>query len=173
MSLSWSKGEGALILIAFTDSLLSFSSSAVNSITVNWQEYDMTPEGTLLFRSEHPTNLYFGANESQLILEMSSSTLFRNAVGNITVVYDGSGGLGGYGGPVSQFSRMFTPSDLVPYFNHFNDPEHFQLSNIEISKNSTYLVYITRPQYSIPNEHAVELRDIQISHLTLTNIEDV
>lgn len=54
---------------------------------------------------------------------------FRNAVGDITLTYDGAGELEGEGGPVQEFEETFTPVDLIPKHNP-NDVEHIELNLI-------------------------------------------
>ena len=56
---------------------------------------------------------------------------FRNAAGDITLTYDGAGGLEGEGGPVENFEETFTPIELVPKPNQ-NNAEHIELSLIAI-----------------------------------------
>lgn len=75
--------------------------------------------------------LTFITTESRrnLLLLFASGTVgsFRNAAGNITLTYDGAGGLEGEGGPVEDFEETFAPIGLVPKPNQ-NDAEHIELS---------------------------------------------
>ena len=72
----------------------------------------------------------FDAGSSlNLLLIFASGTVgsFRNAAGNITLTYDGAGGLEGEGGPVEAFEETFTPTGLTPKPNQ-NDAEHLEIS---------------------------------------------
>lgn len=62
-----------------------------------------------------------------LLLLFASGTVgsFRNAAGNITLTYDGAGGLEGEGGPVEDFTETFTPVGLTPKPNQ-SDAEHIE-----------------------------------------------
>ena len=52
---------------------------------------------------------------------------FSSAVGNMSVSYDGLGGLQGQGGPSESFTSTFTPSGLT-WKGHQCDEEHFTMS---------------------------------------------
>ena len=75
--------------------------------------------------------LTFITTESRrnLLLLFASGTVgsFRNTAGNITLTYDGAGGLEGEGGPVEDFAETFIPIGLVPKPNQ-NDAEHIELN---------------------------------------------
>ena len=69
---------------------------------------------------------------NKLYLAMNTPN-FGSAVGDITVSYDGLGGLRGYGGTVLPFSGSFTPIGLT-FKGHHNNNEHINmgLSNVNI-----------------------------------------
>lgn len=73
--------------------------------------------------------LYGSTSQKKVVLIFGSGTTdgFRNAVGPITVIYDGTGFLAGEGGPVEAFEETFTPTDLLAKPNQ-NDAEHIELA---------------------------------------------
>lgn len=79
--------------------------------------------------SEMILEVFDTGSSMNLLLLFTSGTVgsFRNTVGNITLTYDGAGGLNGDGGPVEDFEETFTPIGLVPKPNQ-NDAEHIELS---------------------------------------------
>ena len=79
-------------------------------------------------------------NTIVLTLESGNGNNLQNAVGAVTVNYDGSGGLVGYGGSVSAFSERFTPTGLVSK-PHQNDAEYVEITSISGSGNRIEVLY--------------------------------
>lgn len=109
------------------------------------------------------------SDENVVLLTLPSGNMnsFQNAVGDVTVSYDGSGTLMGHGGPVADFEVSFTPKDLIPKVP-FNNIEHVTLSGISINPR---LVRITRTDTKIQNEH-VTLAGISIT-ASLTHVDNI
>jgi hypothetical protein len=73
----------------------------------------------------------------------------QNAVGDITVSYDGSGTLMGEGGPVLAFEHVFTPEGLVPK-NNPHDAEHIEIQSANVDSTLLKIFY---SDYHSSNEH--------------------
>jgi len=69
------------------------------------------------------------SGDDAIILSLGNGNLasLQTAVGNVTLIYDGSGPLCGDGGPVGPFSETFTP-DIAEFKPDLNDPEHLEIS---------------------------------------------
>ena len=87
-----------------------------------------------------------------------------NAIGNVTIGYDGLGGLRGRGGPSSAFSGSFTPTGLT-WKGHQNDEEHIR-TTITARRNLIAITFHnTREQ-----EHVM----MSVTAVaTLTHIQDI
>jgi len=103
--------------------------------------------------------------DKKILILTPSLPNFSSAVGNMTVSYDGLGGLVGAGGPSSAFVGTFTPSGLT-WKGHQNDEEHIEIG---VAAN-VVLVSITSHNAQEPAEHI----EIGIAAtVTLTNIHDL
>ena len=76
-----------------------------------------------------------------LVLSFSPGniTSIQNAVGDVSVAYDGSGTLKGLGGPVFAFDETFRPENLDPK-NHPHDAEHIEV-NVQAVSNLMRIYY--------------------------------
>lgn len=101
-----------------------------------------------------------------LLFDSGSTNSIQRAVGDITVVYDGSGTLKGQGGPVMAFERTFTPEGLDPK-NNPHATEHIEIADM-VSTGTLTRIYHTDAS---GNEH-IELSDISAVGV-LTRIEDI
>lgn len=101
-----------------------------------------------------------------IVLNLSPGNVnsFQNAVGNITLSYDGTGELAGEGGPVEAFEETFTPTGLTPKPNQ-NDAEHLEIS-------ATVAGILTRIYYTdvAANGH---LEITATASGTLTHVDDL
>ena len=81
-------------------------------------------------------------NRNTLILRLplGNPHSIQNAIGEVTLVYDGSGGLIGLGGSVSSFAFPFMPEDLEVK-PHQHDVEHIEITDISGTGNNIHLVY--------------------------------
>ena len=127
--MSWVKGDGAKIIIVFTEPLTGTVTGNESCFTVTVPEYSYVPGGMLrdVLKAVYTTSAGNTANE--LILEMKPLERFESAAGDITVAYSGAGILAGEGGSVAAFTQTFTPSDLVPKPDQ-NDSEHIIIAGI-------------------------------------------
>lgn len=75
-----------------------------------------------------------------VILTMEPLERFESAAGDISVSYDGTGGLMGDGGLVEPFTASFMPEGLVPKPDQ-NDAEHIEISGITASGTLTRIYY--------------------------------
>lgn len=107
-------GDGELIVIEFTQDIINDVSGTHEHFEIEFQEYDFVPGGSLVNKTRVPSAVSNYSTNS-ILLEFPSGNIngFQNAVGQITVNYDGAGGITGYGGPVPPFSEVFFPIDLI------------------------------------------------------------
>ena len=100
-----------------------------------------------------------------LYFASGSANSFRNAAGDITLTYDGAGGLDGEGGPVEAFEETFTPIGLVPKPNQ-NANGHIDLGLTA----SGVLTRIYRTSVKSGDEHL----ELQLSASgALTHVDDI
>lgn len=163
----WTKGEGGYIKITFTEPLTSIVSGNQPHFTVSWQEYDMVPGGSLINKTGEVLETFAGETNYILILGMQPLQRFKNAVGRITVSYDGAGTLQGEGGSVEEFSVSFLPQDLIAK-NNPHHSEHLEISSITVTGSLPLVTYYD----SQSNPEHLEISSITVSG-TLTNIEDL
>lgn len=89
---------------------------------------------------------------------------FSSAIGNMTVSYDGLGGLKGVGGPSPSFTGRFTPRGLT-WKGHQNDEEHIEM-------NTSVNINLMRVTYNDTQES--EHMEMSVSAtIVLTNIHDL
>lgn len=166
--MSWVKGDGAKIKIVFDSPLVGDVTGKQNSFTVTVPEYTYVPGGTIQNVVKTVASTYAGDTAYELILEMEPLKRFESAAGNITVAYNGAGGLAGQGGAVQPFTTSFTPVDLVPKPDQ-NDAEHIEIGNV------TAVGTLTRIYYT--NTVDQEQGHINISGIsatgTLTHVNDI
>ena len=172
-----SKADGKYIAIQFTQPLTNdLSSVNASAFTVTGQQYDKQPGGVLV-----PGNYLvdsvgrYDSIDGDIVLEGTRTILltmkdlnrFHNVAGDLTVAYDGSGGLLGAGGAVAAFSVPFTPENLVIKPNP-HDEEHME---IDVSATGT----LTRIYYTDTTEQ--DQGHISISSITavcnLINVDDL
>lgn len=89
---------------------------------------------------------------------------FSSAVGDMTVSYDGLGGLQGTGGPTQGFTGTFTPMGLTWKGNQ-NDAEHIEVE-VDASVTLTEIIYHSAQE----TEHVEVSAGITV---TLTDIHDI
>lgn len=123
----WTIGDGAYIRIRFSEPLVGAITGNQAHFTVSWMQYDYVPGGALVEQEYTPLAVHTTDSNDELVLEMPTLHHFYNAVGQITIAYDGAGTLAGDGGAVEAFEFAFTPTDLIPKPNQ-NDAEHIELS---------------------------------------------
>lgn len=102
-----------------------------------------------------------------LVLPRGNVNSFQNAIGDVTVSYDGSGTLMGLGGPVAAFEKAFTPTDL-DYKEDQNDAEHIELISVTAKPNLMKIFY---KHFDSKAEH-LEIVGVTAS-ATLMNVDDI
>lgn len=163
----WTKGEGAYIKITFTESLTYAVDGNQSHFTITWQEYNMVPGGSLINKTGTVLQTFLGEYDDELILEMQPLQRFHNAVGQITVAYDGAGTLQGDGGAVEAFSASFTPQDLEPK-NNPHHSEHLEIVSVSATGSLPLVTY-----YNTRSSHEhLEIVSVTASG-TLTHIDDL
>lgn len=107
------------------------------------------------------------ARSALLTLPQGNQNSIQNAVGDVTVHYDGHGFLRGEGGGVQPFDFTFSPRGLV-YKGDQNDAEHIEISDIAADGILTRIYYTDAKS---GDEH------IEITNITavgvLTHIDDI
>lgn len=136
----WTKGDGARIQIRFTEPIVGDVSGATSAFTVTVPEYTYVPGGTLQDVAKTAASVTAGETASDIILTMNPLERFESAAGDITVTYDGTGGLMGDGGPVEPFTVSFAPAELIPKPDQ-NDEEHIEISDITATGTLTRIYY--------------------------------
>ena len=104
------------------------------------------------------------ADDKKILVLTPDIPNFSSAIGNMTISYDGLGGLRGRVGPTAAFTGTFTPAGLT-WKGHQNDVEH-----IEVSTSAN--VALTHIDFY----DAQETEHIEVSAsatVTLTNIHDL
>lgn len=77
--------------------------------------------------------------DKKVLMLTSAIPNFSSAIGNITVSYDGHGGLRGEGGNAAAFTGTFTPTNLT-WKGHQNDEEHIEV-DIDADVDLIAIVY--------------------------------
>lgn len=102
-----------------------------------------------------------------LTLPVGNQNSIQNAVGDVTVHYDGHGFIRGEGGGVQPFDFAFTPTDLT-YKGDQNDNEHVEIADITADGK---LIRVEYTDAKSGDEH------VEISNITavgvLTHIDDI
>lgn len=138
------------------------------TFNITGQEYNFVPEGALSQKTYLISKIYTHPTEpNSIILETPDLTKFENVVGDLTIVYDGTGNLMGLGGPVLAFSTTFTPTDLIPKPDQ-NDPEHLELTGITATSALTLIHYYTAQE----GAERIEISNISATS-TLTKVSDL
>lgn len=111
------------------------------------------------------SQIIINSNADKKVLVLTTALPnFSSAVGNMSVSYDGLGGLQGTGGPSEAFTGTFTPSGLT-WKGHQNDEEH-----IEITINPSMWLRLVVYYDTYEEEHA----EITITaNVVLTDIHDL
>lgn len=103
-------------------------------------------------------------DKKKLVLNLNTPN-FSSAVGNMTISYDGLGGLQGVGGPAAAFDGAFTPSGLT-WKGHQNDEEHIEVG---VAAN----VVLTEITYHTAQEPVEHVEVSVAATVTLTDIHDL
>ena len=157
--------DGMTIIVTMTQDLLDADFANMhNHFGIDLVEYEYVPLGDLEGTSRTVSSVTkTGAREITLVLDRPN---ISSAIGNITINYDGLGGLKGYGGPTRSFVQSFTPTGLT-WKGHQNDVEHIELNDIETSVTVTPLSY-----HDTQTKEHLEMNDIE-TNITLINIHDL
>lgn len=152
--------NGGPVLSSFPDDLTG--ATLYIKVSLDTADVYQTPQFSGL-------ELTFITTESRrnLLLYFASGSVnsFRNAARDITLTYDGAGGLEGEGGPVEAFEETFTPIGLVPKPN--------QNANGHIDLGLTASGVLTRI-YHTSVKSGDEHLELQLSASgALTHVDDI
>lgn len=167
-----SKADGKYIAIQFTQPLTNeFTGAEAAAFSVTGQVYDMVPEGELIAGDFQVDTVerYPTPRVNVIRLVMKDLKRFHNIVGDLTVAYDGSGGLMGAGGSVAAFAETFTPTDLVPKPD-IHEPVHIEILNA-IAAGNLMLIEYTNMQDDGSENHLELLNAVAAG--TLTHVNDI
>lgn len=134
---------------------------------VSFDQYSFVPEGTLS-KTEKDIESIEVVDENTIVLALFDGNMksIQNSIGEVTVIYDGSGSLMGIGGAVEAFEVKFTPEELT-YKGHQNDVEHIEIVGVQATSNLIEILYID----SRCVEH-IEIADV-IAVGSLISIDDI
>lgn len=161
--------DGMKIGVSFDRALMESSiAGSLSGFTLSGQEYTYVPGGelqdktyTLASVEAHPTE------PNSILITTAEGSRFCSAAGNLTLSYNGAGGLRGEGDVVAAFTLTITPEDLLPK-PHQNDAEHLEITSITPNAN---LIQIYYSDYQQGGEH-LEITSISAT-ATLTHIDDL
>lgn len=121
--------NGMEITVVFTEDLLESNLTLLAShLGIIDQEYTYVPEGSLQTTTRTIASVTKVDNKT-LLLTVTKPSL-SNAIGNVTITYDGLGGLRGLGGPSAAFTGTFAITG-VTWKGNQNDVEHIQFKHLE------------------------------------------
>ena len=106
------------------------------------------------------------STDKKILVLTSAPPNFSSAIGNMTVNYDGLGGLSGLGGPTAPFSGAFTPTGLT-WKGHQNDEEHINVS-MSATAGTTLITY-----HSAQNDNEHLSVSFTGATVTLTDVHDL
>lgn len=137
--LSASNSDVMTIDLVLTEMMLNTDvSDMLSHFTITWQEYDWTPGGALHTETRTLATLT-KINDTTLRMVINKPS-FTSVIGDITISYDGQGGLRGLGGPASAFEDSFTPTGLT-WKGHQNDEEHIEFTGVTANIDLHAIVY--------------------------------
>lgn len=123
----YNNGEDMKVYIQFDLNLTNADITTLGShFSLSLSEYSYIPEGSLVAKTRSIAAMDFYNGTTDTIELTINNPNFSSAVGDITVIYDGTGGLKGIGGPVAAFSETFTPTGLTWKGNQ-NDVEYIKV----------------------------------------------
>lgn len=159
---------GQTVFVTFDAELISdFAPGVLSSFKARFQTRTFAPDGDIVTVERTPIQLLLD-NDGKIVLTFGGGNQndLSNALGDISIVYDGSGGLTGDGNPVVPFTQIFTPAGLVqkPDQRH---AEHIDISDIAVSGTLVPILY----HYGYEAEH-IDISGITASGV-LTNVEDI
>lgn len=123
-----SNGGDTVIFVSFSLAVTGELADAAAHFTARLSVPDCVPDGTLHEETRTPVSaVWSGSDTLALAFSIGNLTALNNAVGQITLIYDGGAIIYGAGGPVSPFELAFLPTGLTPKYNP-NDAEHIEIS---------------------------------------------
>lgn len=137
--LSASNSDEMTIDLVLTEIMLNTDvSDMLSHFTITWQEYDWTPGGALHTETRSLATLT-KIDDTTLRMVINNPS-FTSVIGDITISYDGLGGLRGLGGPASAFEDSFTPTGLI-WKGHQNDEEHIEFTGVTANIDLHAIIY--------------------------------
>ena len=117
-----------VVTIVFSAALTGGFTGLADHFTAALQVPEWSPGGQLLPETRTPASVALSGTDTLILtFPAGSRTDLCNAVGSVTVSYDGMAGLMGAGGTVQPFDMTFTPVGLTPK-NDSMETEHIELA---------------------------------------------
>lgn len=125
---SVSSSGNTQITVRFSAALIGSLSGAASHFSAAFQIPVWSPGGALQSVTRVPSAVAASDPDTVVLtFPAGNQTDLGNAVGTITLTYDGAGPLTGEGGPVYPFSETLVPAGLTPKYDS-DDAEHIELS---------------------------------------------
>lgn len=161
----WCEGtDGTDVFVEFDIPLTSDPAQAAGHFSVEFETRDYAPDGAIREVSRQIASCSFPDEDDgtviELLLPSGNVHSYQNALGDVTLVYDGAGGLRNGTARVLPFSEIFTPEELEQKPDQMHE-EHIEIVSITASGTITAITY-----------HDVRAADenVEISDVTATGI---
>lgn len=151
---------GNTIFLSFDTEILStLSPSILQSLKARFQTRIYAPDGEIITVERTPVQVIVDAYGKLSITFPSGNTVgLGNALGDITVVYNGGGGVTAGGNPVEPFEMAFTPVGLTQKPDQMHE-EHLEIASITASGALSLISY---------KDSKAEDEHVKISGITAT-----
>ena len=161
----WCEGtDGTDVYVEFDIPLTSDPAQAAGHFSVVFDSRDYAPDGSIREVTRQITSCAFpdegDGTVIELLLQSGNVSSYQNALGDVTLVYDGAGGLRNGTARVLPFSEIFTPEELEQKPDQMHE-EHVEIGNISVDGTLTAITYI---DVKAADEH------VEISGITATGI---
>ena len=160
---------GNTVFVTFdTQVIHSLSPYILQSVKARFQTRTYAPDGEIVTVERVPMQVFVDAYGKLSITFPNGNTVdLGNAIGDITIVYDGSGGITAGGNPVEPFEIAFTPAGME------QKPDQMCIEHVEISAITAAgtLTEITYHDAKSADEH-IEISGITAAGI-LTDIGDL
>lgn len=156
--------KGEKIYLTLTEVPTNDVTTMASSFSVALQEYNYVPGGSLQNTTRSVASVAQDSNNDKVLILTLNTPNISSAIGDVTVSYNGLGGLKGVGGPSEAFSGTFTPSGLT-WKGHQNEQEHIEMNM------AANMVLIPITYYNTQETEHVEMS--MAATVTLTDIHDL
>jgi len=124
--------KGEKIYLTLTEVPTNNVTTMASSFSVALQEYNYVPGGSLQNTTRSVASVAQDSNNEKVLILTLNTPNISSAIGDVTVSYNGLGGLKGVGGPSEAFSGTFTASGMT-WKGGQNDQEHIGFAGVAAS----------------------------------------